>query len=68
MVIAGLKSGKIKPKSTIIESSSGNTGIGLALAAIEFDLHFVAVVDHHAAPRQNFYYEGARRRYSLCYR
>ncbi|EMA3640914.1 cysteine synthase family protein [Providencia stuartii] len=50
MVIAGLKSGKIKPKSTIIESSSGNTGIGLALAAIEFDLHFVAVVDHHAAP------------------
>lgn len=29
MVIAGLKSGKIKPKSTIIESSSGNTGIGL---------------------------------------
>ncbi|MTC13285.1 pyridoxal-phosphate dependent enzyme [Providencia stuartii] len=50
MVIAGLKSGKIKPKSTIIESSSGNTGIGLALAAIEFDLHFIAVVDHHAAP------------------
>ncbi|WP_336194376.1 cysteine synthase family protein [Providencia stuartii] len=50
MVIAGLKSGKIKPKSTIVESSSGNTGIGLALAAIEFGLHFIAVVDHHASP------------------
>ncbi|MGN5477317.1 pyridoxal-phosphate dependent enzyme [Cupriavidus basilensis] len=34
----------------IVESSSGNTGIGLALAAIEFGLRFIAVVDHHAAP------------------
>lgn len=48
IVVAALKSGKIKPGSTI-ESSSGNTGIGLAIAAIEFGLRFIAVVDHHAA-------------------
>ncbi|MRE42495.1 pyridoxal-phosphate dependent enzyme, partial [Klebsiella quasipneumoniae] len=40
---------RIKPGSTIVESSSGNTGIGLAIAAIEFGLRFIAVVDHHAA-------------------
>ncbi|AHG18396.1 cysteine synthase [Chania multitudinisentens RB-25] len=49
MIIAALRSGRIQSGGTIIESSSGNTGIGLALAAIEFGLRFIAVVDHHAA-------------------
>ena len=49
MVLAALKSGKLKPGGVVVESSSGNTGIGLAMAAVEFDLHFIAVVDHHAA-------------------
>ncbi|WP_159567264.1 PLP-dependent cysteine synthase family protein [Budvicia diplopodorum] len=49
MIVAALKAGRIHPGGTIIESSSGNTGIGLALAAIEFGLRFIAVVDHHAA-------------------
>ncbi len=49
MVTAALKSGKIKPGGTVVESSSGNTGIGLAIACIESDLKFIAVVDHHAA-------------------
>lgn len=49
MIIAALKSGSIQPGGIIVESSSGNTGIGLALAAIEFGLRFIAVVDHHAA-------------------
>lgn len=49
MIVAGLKSGKIRPGGTIVESSSGNTGIGLALASIEYGLRFIAVVDHHAA-------------------
>lgn len=49
MIVAALKSGRIQPGGTIVESSSGNTGIGLALASIEFDLKFIAVVDHHAA-------------------
>ncbi|NTG51606.1 cysteine synthase family protein [Agrobacterium rhizogenes] len=50
MVVAALNDGRLKPGGTIVESSSGNTGIGLALAALEFDMRFIAVVDHHAAP------------------
>lgn len=50
MVVAALHGGRVAPGGTIVESSSGNTGIGLALVALEFGLHFIAVVDHHAAP------------------
>ncbi|MDG0022972.1 cysteine synthase family protein [Trinickia sp. Y13] len=50
MVVAALKSGRLSPGGVIVESSSGNTGIGLAIAAVEFGLRFIAVVDHHAAP------------------
>ncbi len=42
MVLAALKSGRLRPNGVIVESSSGNTGIGLALAAIEFGLRFIA--------------------------
>lgn len=41
--------GRLKPGGTIIESSSGNTGTGLALLAAEKGYQFIAVVDHHAA-------------------
>ncbi|MCK1485495.1 cysteine synthase family protein [Bradyrhizobium sp. 193] len=50
MVVAALQDGRLSPGGTIVESSSGNTGIGLALSALDFGLHFIAVVDHHAAP------------------
>ncbi|RCS21750.1 cysteine synthase family protein [Phyllobacterium salinisoli] len=50
MVVAALQDGRLAPGGTIVESSSGNTGTGLALAALEFGLRFIAVVDHHAAP------------------
>lgn len=50
MVVAALKSGRLSAGGVIVESSSGNTGIGLAIAAVEFGLRFIAVVDHHAAP------------------
>lgn len=50
MVLAALEDGRLAPGGTIVESSSGNTAIGLALAAQEFGLNFIAVVDHHAAP------------------
>jgi N-(2-amino-2-carboxyethyl)-L-glutamate synthase len=37
--------GDIYPGSTVIESSSGNMGIGLAQACAYFKLHFICVVD-----------------------
>lgn len=43
------KNGKIKPGGTIIESSSGNTAIGLAIACAIKGYKFIAVVDHHAS-------------------
>lgn len=50
MIVAALKSGRLTPGGVVVESSSGNTGIGLAIAAVEYGLRFIAVVDHHAAP------------------
>ena len=50
MVLAALEDGRLPPGGTIVESSSGNTGIGLAIIALELGLRFIAVVDHHAAP------------------
>lgn len=50
MIVAALKSGRLAEGGVVVESSSGNTGIGLAIAAVEFGLRFIAVVDHHAAP------------------
>lgn len=49
MIEEAEKEGKLKPGGTIIESSSGNTAIGLAIASAIKGYHFIAVVDHHAS-------------------
>lgn len=41
--------GWLKPGGWIVESTSGNTGLGLALIAAERGYRFTAVVDHHAS-------------------
>jgi len=41
----GLRSGAIRPDSVIIESSSGNMGIGLAQACSYYGLRFICVID-----------------------
>jgi cystathionine beta-synthase len=41
--------GQLTPGGHIIEPTSGNTGLGLALVAIERGYRFTAVVDHHAS-------------------
>ncbi|WP_051710252.1 cysteine synthase family protein [Andreprevotia chitinilytica] len=41
--------GSLRPGGRVVESTSGNTGMGLALLAAERGYRFTAVVDHHAA-------------------
>ena len=41
----GMEEGLIKPGTVIVESSSGNMGIGLAQACAYFGLRFICVVD-----------------------
>lgn len=49
MILAAERDGKLKPGGHIVEPTSGNTGSGLALVAIERGYRFTAVVDTHAS-------------------
>lgn len=44
LIQAGERFGKLKPGGTIIEATAGNTGIGLALAAIDRDYQVIFIV------------------------
>src|SRR5262245_29235168 len=46
-----LESGAIDRRTVVIESSSGNMGIGLAQACRYFGLRFICVVDPKTAPQ-----------------
>lgn len=50
MVAQAVSTGRIGPGSHIIESSSGNLGIALAMIAKQRGLNFTAVVDPNIAP------------------
>lgn len=50
MVRDAERRGALRPGGHIIESTSGNTGLGLALVAAERGYRFTAVVDGHACP------------------
>ncbi|UQX04452.1 cysteine synthase family protein [Streptomyces sp. RerS4] len=50
MVDAAEEAGVLRPGGRIVESTSGNTGLGLAVIAAERGYTFTAVVDHHACP------------------
>lgn len=45
IIRSGLESGLIRPDTVIIESSSGNLGVGLAQVCSYFGLRFICVVD-----------------------
>lgn len=47
MIVEAEKSGSLKPGMTIIESSSGNTAIGLAILSAHRGYRFVAVCDRY---------------------
>ncbi|MBU3067493.1 cysteine synthase family protein [Nocardia sp. NEAU-G5] len=48
MVLDAERRGLLNDRGHIIESTSGNTGLGLAVVAAERGYRFTAVVDHHA--------------------
>jgi cysteine synthase A len=47
----GFLSGDIKPNTVVVESSSGNMGIGLAQVCSYFGLRFICVVDPKTTPQ-----------------
>jgi cystathionine beta-synthase len=49
MVTAAERDGRLLPGGHIIESTSGNTGLGLAVIAVERGYRFTAVVDNHSS-------------------
>ncbi|WP_329023175.1 MULTISPECIES: cysteine synthase family protein [unclassified Streptomyces] len=49
MIDAAETAGELRAGGRIIESTSGNTGLGLSVIAAERGYTFTAVVDHHAA-------------------
>ncbi|TQM26157.1 PLP-dependent cysteine synthase family protein [Nocardia bhagyanarayanae] len=49
MVLQAEREGHLRPGGHIVEPTSGNTGTGLALLALERGYAFTAVVDDHAA-------------------
>ncbi|TFI54203.1 cysteine synthase family protein [Mastigocladus laminosus UU774] len=49
MILDAQRNGRLKPGGTIIASTSGNTGTGLAIVAAVLGYRFIAVVDHHAS-------------------
>ncbi|MDY7092750.1 MAG: 2,3-diaminopropionate biosynthesis protein SbnA [Acidobacteriota bacterium] len=48
---AALRSGVLSPGAVVVESSSGNMGIGLAQACRYHDLRFICVVDSKTQPQ-----------------
>jgi len=50
MLMEGREQGRIGPRTTVIESSSGNLGIGLAQACLRLGIRFVCVVDTCITP------------------
>jgi N-(2-amino-2-carboxyethyl)-L-glutamate synthase len=47
MVEQAIRTGRLRPGAVVVESSSGNTGVGLAQVCRFYGLRFICVVDRH---------------------
>ena len=52
MVVDALARGELAEGGTVVESSSGNMGVGLAQACRFLGLRFICVVDHRSSPEK----------------
>jgi cysteine synthase B len=52
MINEAIKDGLLKPEGTVVEATSGNTGIAIALIAKRFDIHVVLVMPENATPER----------------
>lgn len=52
MVEQAFADGRLRPGGTVVEASSGNTAMGLAMMAIEYDLRCVMVVRRQTSPEK----------------
>src|SRR5438045_9647015 len=55
MIEAAEREGKLKPGGTIVEATSGNTGIGLAIAASVKGYKCIFVMTDHASMEKSLY-------------
>ena len=62
MIEAAEKDGKLKPGGTIVEPTSGNTGVGLAIAAALRGYRCIFVMPDKVAPREDRAAARVRRR------
>ena len=62
MIEAAEREGILKPGGTVIEATSGNTGIGLALAAAVKGYKCIFVMTDKASVEKSRYLKSARRR------
>lgn len=52
MINEAIKDGLLKPEGTVVEATSGNTGIAIALIAKRFNIHVVLVMPENSTPER----------------
>ena len=62
MILAAERDGLLQPGGTIVEPTSGNTGVGLAIVAAQRGYRCVFVMTDKVAPGEDLAAAGVRRR------
>ena len=65
MIVQAEKRGQIQPGDTLIEATSGNTGIALAMAAAVLGYHMILLMPNTATPERCWAMEAYGAAYAL---